>query len=644
MSWGLSRKQILTLVILVFGTFVTVLNQTVVTPALPPIMKEMSIDASTAQWLTTGFTLVNAIMIPVTAFLIDRFSTRSLFIVSMAIFSAGSALAGFAPNFPVLLAGRLMQAAGAGILMPMVMTVLMWMFPIERRGTAMGIFGVVIAFAPAIGPTVAGLVIDHFSWRDLFYAIAVLSVIVIISSIIALESKPPAKQDAVLDKLSVVLSTIGFGALLYGFSAIGSYGFSVDAGVAALIGAITLVLFFRRQLTMDSPMLEVRVLKNRTFLVGTIIGMLVQGSLLAAGVLIPIYLQTLLGYSATVSGLVILPGAVLMGAMGPIAGRLFDKHGPRVLVLVGMIILTASTFVFAFLGDTVDLVFLTALYALRMFSLTLVNMPITTWAMNALDDKILNHGTSVNNTFRQVAGSLGTAILVSVFTLVSASAVGSTDSVHASIQGINIAFAVSGVLCLIGLVLSIIFVKGSTKQSSGEAAPAVRSEENRSLLESIMKRDVYTISTRDTILDAMKFLVDNQISAAPVVNTKGEPSGFLSDGDIMRHLSRRSEVFTDPVLAIMRAAVDDTEFSEKLDNLMQMEVREISTKRIIGVDIHSDLADVCRVLADNHLKKVPVLEDGKIVGIINRSDITHYSMKSYLERRAEESHQEANLR
>lgn len=165
---GLSRKQIMMLAVLMFGTFVTVLNQTVVTPALPSVMAEMSVDAATAQWLTTGFTLVNAIMIPITAYLTDRYSTRNLFVVAMGIFTAGSLLAGWGPSFPVLLAGRLLQAAGAGILMPMVMTVLMLTFPVDKRGSAMGLFGVVIAFAPAIGPTVAGLIIDNASWHDMF--------------------------------------------------------------------------------------------------------------------------------------------------------------------------------------------------------------------------------------------------------------------------------------------------------------------------------------------------------------------------------------------------------------------------------------------------------------------------------------------
>lgn len=625
-KWGLSKKQVIMLAVLMTGTFVTVLNQTVVTPALPAIMTDMSVDAATAQWLTTGFTLVNAIMIPITAYLIDRFSTRTLFMVSMGVFALGSLLAGLAPVFLLLLAGRLLQAAGAGILMPMVMTVLMWTFPVERRGSAMGMFGLIISFAPAIGPTVAGLVIDYFSWRDLFVAIAVFSLVIVVVVPFALEAMNPAKKDAKLDKPSVLLSSVGFGALLYGFSAVGSYGFSIEAGIASLVGIVALVFFFRRQLRMEEPMLRVRVLQNRTFLVGTIVCMLVQASLLAAGVLVPIYLQSLLGYSATVSGLVILPGAILMGVMGPVAGRWFDKYGPRVLSLVGMSLLTVSTFAFAFLGDSIDLIYLTALYTVRMFSLTLVNMPITTWAMNSLDNSVINHGTSVNNTFRQVAGSLGTAVLVSVYTLVSAALGGSEGAVHASILGIDAAFATGGVLCTIGLGLTIAFVKNSSKSVPADEKRA----ENRSVLESIMQRDVYTIDSHATVLEAMQLLVEKGISAAPVVNSKGEPRGFISDGDIMRHLSKRSEVYTDPVLFIMRGRLDSDAFDDKLERLMSMEVRDIAVRGIIGVDIHADLPEICRVLGDHHLKKAPVLEDGKVVGVVNRSDLTQYAMKSYL--------------
>ena len=221
---GLSRKQIVMLAVLVFGTFVTVLNQTVVAPALPSVMAEMSVDASTAQWLTTGFTLVNAIMIPITAFLTDRFTTKRLFLVPMVIFTAGSALAGWGPSFAVLLLGRLVQAAGAGILMPLVMTVLMWTVPVDKRGTAMGLFGIVIAFGPAIGPTVAGVIIDRYTWHDMFYIITALSAVVVLIGAFVLQKGGETKKDVTLDVPSVILSSLGFGGLLYGLSTIGSYG------------------------------------------------------------------------------------------------------------------------------------------------------------------------------------------------------------------------------------------------------------------------------------------------------------------------------------------------------------------------------------------------------------------------------------
>ena len=633
---GLSRKQIIMLAVLVFGTFVTVLNQTVVAPALPSVMAEMSVDASTAQWLTTGFTLVNAIMIPITAFLTDRFTTKRLFLVSMVIFTAGSALAGWGPNFAVLLLGRLVQAAGAGILMPLVMTVLMWTFPVDKRGTAMGLFGIVIAFGPAIGPTAAGIIIDRATWHDMFYIITALSAAVVVIGAFVLQKGGDTNKDVTLDVPSVVLSSLGFGGLLYGLSTIGSYGLRVDAIAGTLVGVVALVFFFRRQLKMEKPMLQVRVLQNRKFLVATVIGMLVQGALLAAGILVPIYLQSLMGYSATVSGLVLLPGAIIMGAMGPIAGRLFDKHGPRVLALVGMGVLTLTTFCFCFLGPNMGLITLTVLYTVRLFSLSLVNMPITTWGMNALDNELVNHGTSVNNTFRQVAGSLGTAIIVSASTIATNMSSRTMTPTQASIFGIDVAFALAGALCLVGFVMVVALVKNKP----GEAAEKDRDNSRRTVLESIMKRDVYTLPANATVAEAMQVLMDRHISAAPLVDEQGKAVGFVSDGDIMRYLSKRSQMLMDPVVMIMQTVDADggnQDFARKLDELMGMPAKSIGAKGIIGVDVHADLPEVCRVLGENHLKKVPVLDEGQVVGVINRSDITHYSMQQYLAERDAEA-------
>ena len=633
-NWGLTRKQIVMLAVLVFGTFVTVLNQTVVSPALPSIMSEMSVDAATAQWLTTGFTLVNAIMVPITAFLTDRFTTRRLFLVSMYLFTCGTMLAAWGPSFPVLLTGRLVQAAGAGILMPLVMTVLMWTFPVDRRGTAMGVFGIVIAFAPAAGPTVAGIIIDQANWHVMFWIIAALCLVVIFFAGAVLERGGETNKDVTLDVPSVILSTIGFGGLLYGLSAIGSYGVTADSAAGVVIGAVALVFFFRRQLRMEQPMLQVRVLANRKFLIATIIVMLVQGALLAGGILLPILLQSYMGFSATTSGLVLLPGAIIMGAMGPVAGRLFDKHGPRVLAVTGTGILALTTSAFVFMGPGTGLVTLTVIYTVRLFSLSLVNMPISTWGMNALPDKLVNHGTSVQNTFRQVAGSLGTAIIVSTSTAVQNAVAGSTDATTAGVFGIHMAFVVATALCVIGFVLTVALVRNKP----GDEAAADEDNKHRSLIEQIMKRDVYTLPEDATVLEAMQLLVNNHISAAPLVDAAGKPTGFISDGDIMRYLSKRGQMIMDPVVMIVQtvdAYSDHKDYAHKLEHLMGMKASDIGAKGIIGVSVHADLPEVCRVLGENHLKKVPVLDNGIIVGVINRSDITHFSMERYLADRAE---------
>ena len=631
---GLSRKQWLMLAVLVTGSFTTVLNQTLVTPVIPSIMAEMSVDAATAQWLTTGFTLVNAIMIPITAYLQDRFPTRGLFLVSMSLFAAGSAMTGCATSFPVMLAGRLIQAAGAGMLMPMTMTVLLVSFPVDKRGSAMGLFGLVIAFAPAIGPTIAGIIIDRLDWHIMFFIVTFFAVVVIVAALFLMENRPAAnKGDARLDPLSLVLSTLGFGLMLYGFSAVGTHGPTVGNSACTIIGIIGVAWFFVRQTRLEHPMLRVEVLRNRRFLVATVIGMLVQGALLAAGILMPIYVQTLLGCSATLSGLVLMPGAILMGIMNPIAGKLFDKHGPRKLGVIGMVLLTITTCAFAALTFSTPLWLLAALYTLRMFSMALVNMPITTWGMNALDNKLMNHGTSVNNTLRQVAGSLGTAVIISVSSLVAGAAQDSIGWADAQLLGIDVAFAVCAALCLIGTALTIALVKDRPADEASED----RAGERRSLLESIMKTDVYALAQTATVADAMRLFVDKSISAAPVVDAEGRPVGFISDGDILKRLSPRGGSVIDPIVMIMNSAYDERDYDERLEQLMAAPVSEIGARRSIGVSIHASLPEVCRVLAENHLKKVPVMEGDVIVGIINRSDITQYSMQAYLDHRPDEA-------
>ncbi len=454
---GMSKQYFIMNAVMLFGGLIAILNQTLLAPALPSIMKEMQVDAATAQWLTTGFMLVNGIMIPVTAYLLDRFTTRKLFFISMGVFTLGTFIAGISTSFPVILLARILQAAGAGVMMPMGQTIMLWTLPKKYRGVGMGMIGLVMGFAPAVGPVIAGFVIDAFNWHMLFYGITPLAILTIVVAYFYLENLGETSNPK-LDIPSVILSTLGFGGLLYSFSSIGSYGFNLEVMITMAVGAIALFCFIHRQLHMDEPLLNVRVLSNHKFMVSVVLSMLINAALVVGGILNPIYIQTIRGYSASVSGLIMLPASIVMAVMSPISGRLFDKFGPRVLAIPGLIIVTVFTLPMATMDENTSIFYLAFVYTVRMIGLSLVNMPINTWGINALENRVIAHGTAIANTFRQVAGSLGTAVLITVMSIVVASSI-DPASIPAQIHGINMAYLGAAAMMFIALVLTFIFVK-----------------------------------------------------------------------------------------------------------------------------------------------------------------------------------------
>lgn len=454
---GMSKQYFIMNAVMLFGGLIAILNQTLLAPALPSIMKEMQVDAATAQWLTTGFMLVNGIMIPVTAYLLDRFTTRKLFFISMGVFTLGTFIAGISTSFPVILLARILQAAGAGVMMPMGQTIMLWTLPKKYRGVGMGMIGLVMGFAPAVGPVIAGFVIDAFSWHMLFYGITPLAILTIVVAYFYLENLGETSNPK-LDIPSVILSTLGFGGLLYSFSSIGSYGFNLEVMITMAVGAIALFCFIHRQLHMDEPLLNVRVLSNHKFMVSVVLSMLINAALVVGGILNPIYIQTIRGYSASVSGLIMLPASIVMAVMSPISGRLFDKFGPRVLAIPGLLIVTVFTLPMATMDENTSIFYLAFVYTVRMIGLSLVNMPINTWGINALENRVIAHGTAIANTFRQVAGSLGTAVLITVMSIVVASSI-DPASIPAQIHGINMAYLGAAAMMFIALVLTFIFVK-----------------------------------------------------------------------------------------------------------------------------------------------------------------------------------------
>ncbi|PWA05293.1 MFS transporter [Pueribacillus theae] len=444
-------KRIPLMLVLISGAFVAILNQTLLGTALPPIMHDLGLSENTVQWLQSVFMLVNGIMIPITAFLIERFSTRGLFLTAMSLFAAGTFICAVAPGFSVLMVGRIAQAAGAGIMMPLMQTVLFLIYPIERRGQAMGMFGLVIAFAPAIGPSLSGWLVDQFPWRSVFYVVLPIAIADIIVAYFILKNVTEQTFPKV-DVLSIILSTFGFGGLLYGFSMAGDTGWgSMHVLLSIGIGAVSLFFFIRRQLKMEHPILQFRILKNKVFALSTALGMIVFMSMIGTAVMMPLFMQNMLGFSAFESGLALLPGALLMGFMNPITGRLFDRFGARWLSITGLSMLVITTFLFTILNEDTSFAYIATVNAVRMLSIAMVMMPVTTAGLNQLPVKSIPHGSAMNNTMRQVAGAVGTALLVTVMTTNETP----SEGVNGLIHGVNVSFIVAGILSIAGLVLSL---------------------------------------------------------------------------------------------------------------------------------------------------------------------------------------------
>nr|WP_125703868.1 MDR family MFS transporter [Lacticaseibacillus daqingensis] len=451
---------------LLIGTFTTFLTQTILTTAFPTLMRDFHINASAVQWLTTGFMLVMGIMIPVSAWLLSKFNVKHLYLTAIGIFFLGTLISRFAPTFQALLVGRLTQAVGVGMSAPTFQTVMYSIFPPEKRGSAMGLAGIVIGLAPAVGPTLSGWVLLNHSWRALFSVILPIAALVFLLALYAMRKVLPT-TDPKIDVTSVVESTLGFGAVLYGFSTVGDRGWLDPVVLGTLIlGVAFIALFAYRQLHLPVPLLELRVFKSRAFTLSVILTAVAFMSMVGVEMVLPMYIQTIRGESAFHSGLILLPGAIMMGIMSPVTGNIFDRIGAKRLAQTGLFLLLVGTFPLITLTADTPILFVTVIYTVRMFGITMVTMPVTTAGMNALPPDLINHGTAVNNTVRQVAASIGTAILVSVLATVTsanapAAALRATAPLkfaaqlaNATVAGYRAAFVVSLIFAALGFILS----------------------------------------------------------------------------------------------------------------------------------------------------------------------------------------------
>ncbi|GGA45108.1 MFS transporter [Pelagibacterium lentulum] len=460
----MAARNRLVIGILLISTFVMILNETIMSVALPRLMHDLDVTAGAAQWLTTAFLLTMAVVIPITGFLIQRFNTRPLFLISMGLFSVGTLLCALAPGLLSLVFGRVVQAAGTAIMMPLLMTTVMNLVPPQTRGRTMGNISIVISVAPAIGPTISGIILNVLDWRWMFWLVLPIAVTALVLGGRLIQNVTTPRI-APLDIVSVVLSAIGFGGLVYGLSSIGeAHGAEhiVPLWVPVAIGALGLALFIARQFKLqdlDRALLDLRTFKSKTFTLAIVMMAINMMALFGMIILFPIYTQNVLGMDALQTGLMLLPGGLMMGLMAPFVGRWYDRVGPAPLVIPGSILVSAVLWSMTLLGETTAIWLVLTGHMVLSVGLALLFTPLFTASLGALPARLYSHGSATLGTIQQVSGAAGIALLVSLMSLrmTVLSDQGATD-VAALAGGIRMAFMCAAILSL-GTIVAALFIR-----------------------------------------------------------------------------------------------------------------------------------------------------------------------------------------
>lgn len=473
----LTHAAFVSIAILTFITFVGNFTQLQLSAALPTIVSDFGISVTTGQWLTSIFQLVMGVMVPLTAYLTRRFSTRQIVIASMAVFTLGSVFAWLGSSFVLVLIGRLLEAVGTGVMWPVLQITVFSIYPLSRRGMAMGTVGMAMSVAPAIGPTLGGVQTDLNGWRSIFLTLTVIGVISLFLAIFGLRNFGTRDASAKADFFSVGLPIFGFGGLMFGFTNIESYPFTHPmVWLAMLIGVVGIVWFVLRQIhgarrqaadpSKQPPLLNLSVLKNKSFTVGTVTAALSFFAFSSIMVIMPLYIQDCRGYSATISGLVMLPGAFGLCIAQFFGGKALDRFGARPVALIGSITLLFGTIMMSLISMTSWIWWVSIWQFVRQIGMGFVLMPITTWSLNCLEPEEVSAGSAVTNTVRQIAGAIGAPVLVilmETFTALRWAAIGGAKNMYAAanVFGIQWALRVSATICFIMVVMVFFGVRGN---------------------------------------------------------------------------------------------------------------------------------------------------------------------------------------
>lgn len=637
-----TRKPSTILVVAAFAAFLATFNETFLNVGFAPIMESLSVDVSTVQWLATAYMLGAAVMVPVSAFAYRSFPTRQLFCATTALLVIGSVIGALAPNFSVLLAGRIVQALGTGMLIPIGMNITLEVAPREKLGTYMGIMGAMTTLGPSSSVILAGVILAFFEWSMLLWVFAGLSLLCFLAGAIILRDIAHLTHPK-LDAPSVALIAIALIGILYGISTIFS-GNVVFAVASIVVGAAVLVVFVVRQGKLAEPLIDLRPLKIPPFAVGLVVNMLSLITIFAMNIIVPTFMQSALGTPPLVASLILFPAILCSCVISPLAGRIYDKQGPGVLLPLGFLCIAVFSVLTAAFIATANPVLLAIIYIPVICGSAFIIGPVQSYALSKLSPEMNPHGVTVMSTGFQIAGCIGSSVFVGVYAAVGAGqAASGASAIDAMSAGMLASGVLIGIVALVGFALAL-WIRSNAKKAvsvapqaqegawagdaQAAAATAASMVSGANTLAQIMKTDVYTLPEDSTVLDAMKLFMERGISGVPVVDSKLQVVGFISDGDVMASLADQVPAFKSAWSFIVERENED--FDRTLNETMNMNIGELSRKKVISVNVDDDLGEVTRVLSENHLKKAPVLDGNKMVGIINRSNITKYAIDQYL--------------
>jgi len=473
----LSARNRLVIGLLLGSAFVVILNETIMSVAIPRLMDALSVTAAAAQWLTTAFLLTMAVVIPITGFLLQRFNTRPVFVSAMSIFSLGTFLCAVAPGLELLILGRVIQAMGTAIMIPLLMTTVMTLVPPQSRGKTMGNISIVISVAPAIGPAVSGLILNTLGWRWMFILVLPIALVALLIGYLRMKNVTEPRY-APIDIASVILSAFGFGGLVYGLSLFGEAreAASVSPAIPLGIGGVALAIFIWRQFVLqraDKALLDFRTFRTPTFAVATAMMGICMMALFGTIILLPIYMQNVLGVDTLVTGLLLLPGGLVMGLMAPFVGRLYDRFGPTVLLVPGATLVSAVMWAMTLLGQDTVIWSILAGHVVLSLGLALLFTPLFTASLGSLPPHLYSHGSATITTIQQVAGAAGIALFVSLMAVGSAALLAEGISEVAAIAGgIRTAFTCGAIISLFAVLAAFFVRRPAEEHDPQKTAPA----------------------------------------------------------------------------------------------------------------------------------------------------------------------------